>query len=121
MSVRSRKTNRALHILITYTINTGALTTVFAALTLIFWLVSKTTLIYAFFFFILVRLYGCSFMSILNSRDYVRKQLNHQMVNIPSHSSRTAHGSDNETKNFDTVGTLAFAPNNHQISGFSAV
>ncbi|KAJ7649471.1 hypothetical protein DFH06DRAFT_1193256 [Mycena polygramma] len=115
------KTNRALHILITYTINTGALTTVFAVLTLVFWLASKTTLIYAFFFFILVRLYGCSFMSILNSRDYVRKQLNHQMVNIPSNSSRTAHGSDNETKNFDAVGTLAFAPNSHQVSGFSAV
>ncbi|KAJ6550616.1 hypothetical protein DFH09DRAFT_1500754 [Mycena vulgaris] len=116
-------TNRALHILITYTINTGALTTVFAALTLIFWLASKLTLIYAFFFFILVRLYGCSF--ILNSREYVRKQFNHQMVKIPTGStSRMAQGtSDNvETKTFDTVGTLAFANGAHQqASGFGAV
>ncbi|KAJ7087627.1 hypothetical protein B0H15DRAFT_299283 [Mycena belliarum] len=115
------KTNRALHILITYTINTGALTMVFAALTLIFWLASKTTLIYALFFFILVRLYGCSFMSILNSRDYVRKQLNnHQMVTIPSNSTRTAHGSEAETKNIETYGTLAFATPSHP-SGFNAV
>ncbi|KAJ7453161.1 hypothetical protein FB451DRAFT_672514 [Mycena latifolia] len=116
------KTNRALHILISYTINSGALTMVFAALTLIFWLASKLTLIYAFFFFILVRLYACSFMSILNSRDYVRKQLNHQMVNIPSSgASRTAQGTDNETKNYDSLGNIAFAPAGHQASGFSAV
>ncbi|KAJ7044289.1 hypothetical protein C8F04DRAFT_1228656 [Mycena alexandri] len=46
-----------------------------------------STLIYAPFFFVLVRLYTLSFLSILNSRDHVREQLfsiAHAMITIPS-------------------------------------
>ncbi|KAJ7087629.1 hypothetical protein B0H15DRAFT_1022702 [Mycena belliarum] len=57
----------------------------------------------------------------LISRDYVRKQLNnHQMVTTPSNSTRTAHGSEAETKNIETYGTLAFATPSHP-SGLNAV
>jgi hypothetical protein len=64
----------------------------------------------------------------LNSRDHVRKQLNHQMVNIPSsggtdqNNSGTAHLSDGaeEPKGFDTMDSIAFAQN-PQMSGFSGV
>ncbi|KAF7341362.1 hypothetical protein MVEN_01872700 [Mycena venus] len=75
------KTNRAINTLVAYTINTGALTTLFAICGLVTWFTSTLTLIYApfatvlsginglltlfsaRFFFIAVRLYGCSFMS----------------------------------------------------------
>jgi len=107
------RTNRALNILIAYTLNSGALTSICAACTLIFFLASKTTLIYAFFFFILVRLYGLSFMSILNSREYVRKQLGHKMITI-TQSSRTAGSGTAGTQEKD-LDSIAFAQN-HQAS-----
>ncbi|KAJ6584457.1 hypothetical protein B0H19DRAFT_1249424 [Mycena capillaripes] len=108
------RTNRALNTLIYYTVNSGALTSVFAMCTLIFFVVSKTTLIYAFFFFILVRLYGLSF--ILNSREYVRKQLTHELVTIPTHSSPTARTQSSQEKTMDT---LVFAQNQQHASTLS--
>ncbi|KAJ6613738.1 hypothetical protein B0H10DRAFT_2047340 [Mycena sp. CBHHK59/15] len=116
------RTNRALNILIAYTINSGAITTVFAICTLVLFLTSKVTLIYSFFFFILVRLYGCSFMSILNSREYIRKQLNHEMVTIPTNTSRTVQTADHkQTNGLDSLGTVVFARNNQQASTLSTV
>ncbi|KAJ6584477.1 hypothetical protein B0H19DRAFT_1058889 [Mycena capillaripes] len=77
-------------------------------------LVSKKTLVYAFFFFILVRLYGLSFMSILNSREYVRKQFtHHELVTIPTHSSPTAGTQNNQEKSLDS---LVFAQNQQYVS-----
>ncbi|KAJ7913493.1 hypothetical protein B0H13DRAFT_2659575 [Mycena leptocephala] len=106
-------TNRAINLLVLYTVNSGALTMheawLFAICTLATWVTSATTLIYASFFFVLVRLYGLSFMSILNSREYIREQLfatsvGHAMVTIPSYnpngSSLPVH---NDTNGFDKV------------------
>ncbi|ETW79426.1 hypothetical protein HETIRDRAFT_321761, partial [Heterobasidion irregulare TC 32-1] len=90
------RTNRAINLLITYALNTCKLPCtlritissspvissihyihrVFAVTTLITFMALHESLAYAAFFFILVRLYSCSFMSTLNSRSIVRQQLN---------------------------------------------
>jgi len=70
------RTNRAVTLLITYALNTCLLTSMFNTIAIIFWVKSNTTLLYALFYFILIRLYSCSFMSTLNSRENVRKELN---------------------------------------------
>ncbi|EIM84219.1 uncharacterized protein STEHIDRAFT_169981 [Stereum hirsutum FP-91666 SS1] len=69
------KTNRAINLLITYALNTCLLTTLCTLACLISWVTSTNALVYALFYFILVRLYSCSFMSTLNSRQFVRAQL----------------------------------------------
>ncbi|KAJ7235189.1 hypothetical protein C8J57DRAFT_1376279 [Mycena rebaudengoi] len=97
-----RRTNTALNSLILYTINSG-----------LFFLTFTTTLIYAFFFFVASRLYLCSLLSILNSREHVREQLyssrnpDHPMVTIstsnfttPSDNTKTA-ASEDPVRTFD--------------------
>ncbi|KAJ7352298.1 hypothetical protein DFH08DRAFT_1078011 [Mycena albidolilacea] len=82
------KTNKAINLLVTYSVNSGVVTMIFAIASLVTWLTSTTTLIYAPFFFVLVRFYGLSFMSILNSREYIREQMNssHAMLSLPSYA-----------------------------------
>ncbi|KAH9081754.1 hypothetical protein EDB83DRAFT_577812 [Lactarius deliciosus] len=63
-------------VLALYCINTGALTLVFAITCLATFVRFTHTLIYAPFFFALVRLYACAFMAILNSRSRLRTSLN---------------------------------------------
>jgi len=70
-----KKTNRVLNLVVLYVINSGALNLVFATACLITYVKYPKTLIYAPFFFILVRLYPCSFMTILNSRVHIRSRL----------------------------------------------
>ncbi|KAI0297483.1 hypothetical protein B0F90DRAFT_886832 [Multifurca ochricompacta] len=53
----------------------GALTLIFAVSCLVTFARLSRTLIYAPFFFILVRLYSCAFMAILNSRHHLRTTL----------------------------------------------
>ncbi|KAJ7739501.1 hypothetical protein B0H14DRAFT_2990829, partial [Mycena olivaceomarginata] len=96
------KTNRAVNMLIAYMLNSGLLVAIFAVSCLVTFLTSITTLIYGLFFFILIRLYGCSFMSILNSRDSVREQFNtaksdHAMITISTYSNGTSHAQQGET------------------------
>ncbi|KAJ7358014.1 hypothetical protein DFH08DRAFT_932332 [Mycena albidolilacea] len=80
------KTNKAINLIVAYSVNSGVVTMIFAIASLVTWLTSTTTLIYAPFFFVLVRFYGLSFMSILNSREYIREQMNssHAMLSLPS-------------------------------------
>ncbi|KAJ7879820.1 hypothetical protein B0H13DRAFT_1892090 [Mycena leptocephala] len=80
------KTNRAINLLVSYIVNSGAATMLFAIGSLVAWVTSTTTLIYGPFFFVLVRI-GLIFS--LNSRDYVREQMvssnsSHGMHTIPS-------------------------------------
>ncbi|KAH9068353.1 hypothetical protein EDB83DRAFT_2551315 [Lactarius deliciosus] len=63
-------------VLALYCINSGALTLVFAIIGLATFVRFTHTLIFAPFFFILVRLYPCAFMAILNSRSNLRTSLN---------------------------------------------
>ncbi|KAJ7840259.1 hypothetical protein B0H13DRAFT_2101070 [Mycena leptocephala] len=68
----------------------GAIAMVFAICDLAAFVASPSTLIHEPFYFVLVRLYTLSFMSILNSRDHVREKLfssSHAMVTIPFQSS----------------------------------
>ncbi|EJD50429.1 hypothetical protein AURDEDRAFT_182376 [Auricularia subglabra TFB-10046 SS5] len=96
-------TNRAINLLVTYTLNTGLLTTVFAILTLaMFVKTGETTFLYTPFFFILARLYSCAFMSTLNSRNRVRNAMStrnapdsYVLSNIgQGTNSSTARGTD---------------------------
>ncbi|KAK6969045.1 hypothetical protein R3P38DRAFT_804484 [Favolaschia claudopus] len=85
-------TNKALNTLITYSVSSGALTTVFTVGELVAEATSPSTLYEAPFAFIRIRLHCLSFMSILNSRDHVRSQLHaddHTMITIPSSDCMT--------------------------------
>ncbi|KAK0206278.1 hypothetical protein DFS33DRAFT_1381396 [Desarmillaria ectypa] len=55
-----------------YMVNTGALTTAMAIATVIGWAVTPDELIDITFYVVMVRLYPCSFLAILNSRSYLR-------------------------------------------------
>ncbi|KAJ7495300.1 hypothetical protein FB451DRAFT_1213790 [Mycena latifolia] len=109
-----RKTDQALKTLTTYVVNSGLLVMIFAICCLATFITSTTSLIYGLFFFILVRLYGCSFMSILNSREYVRDQLyatntDHAMVTIPSYSGGSSNpGQSQATKHMEESATGYF-------------
>ncbi|TFY82863.1 hypothetical protein EWM64_g1145 [Hericium alpestre] len=67
-----RRTQRMVTVLMTYALNTGLLTTTCNIACLISLVVSQGTFIFMVFFFVYVKLYSCSFMAILNSRDYIR-------------------------------------------------
>ncbi|KAK7012988.1 hypothetical protein R3P38DRAFT_2788966 [Favolaschia claudopus] len=87
-----QKTNKAINMLVTYSLSTGALTCVFALGDVIAAAAAPANLDQVPFFFILIRLHALSFMSILNSREHVREQLyagGHAMVTIPSYPPAT--------------------------------
>jgi len=70
-----KRSNRVLNLVVLYIINSGALNLIFAVACLTTYVKYPKTLIYAPFFFILIRLYSCSFMTILNSRVHLRSKL----------------------------------------------
>ncbi|KAH8990079.1 hypothetical protein EDB92DRAFT_2104130 [Lactarius akahatsu] len=67
-------------VLALYCVNSGALTLVFSITCLATFMRFSHTLIYAPFFFVLVRLYACAFMAVLNSRSRLRTSLNAEVV-----------------------------------------
>ncbi|KAH9064953.1 hypothetical protein EDB87DRAFT_1755990 [Lactarius vividus] len=73
-----RRTNEVLNLLAIYAINCGTLTLVFAISNGISLVKYPDALIYTPSFFIMIRLYFCAFMSILNSRDNLRETLDGQ-------------------------------------------
>ncbi|KAH9045813.1 hypothetical protein EDB84DRAFT_1674369 [Lactarius hengduanensis] len=73
-----RRTNEVLNLLAIYAINCGTLTLVFAISSGISLVKYPDALIYTPSFFIMIRLYFCAFMSILNSRDNLRETLDRQ-------------------------------------------
>ncbi|KAN0138650.1 hypothetical protein V8E53_003638 [Lactarius tabidus] len=70
-----RRANTVLNLLATYAINCGTLNLVFAISCLTLLTTSRSTFLYPPSFFIMVRLYFCAFMSILNSRDNLSETL----------------------------------------------
>lgn len=70
-----RRTNTVLNLLAIYAINCGILNLVFAISCVALLAKYRNALIYAPSFFIMIRLYFCAFMSILNSRDNLRETL----------------------------------------------
>ncbi|KAF8130920.1 hypothetical protein K438DRAFT_1999175 [Mycena galopus ATCC 62051] len=69
------RTSKVINLLVAYSLRSGTITMIFAICDLVALSAASSTLIYAPFFFILIRFYGLSFMSILNSRGHVREQL----------------------------------------------
>ncbi|KAN0130233.1 hypothetical protein V8E53_011990 [Lactarius tabidus] len=76
----SRSTNNVLNLLAIYAINYGTLNLVFTLSDIILLVVCQNTLIYLVPAFIVVRLYFCSFMAILNTRDNLRATLDRQEI-----------------------------------------
>ncbi|KAH9171009.1 hypothetical protein EDB89DRAFT_1974645 [Lactarius sanguifluus] len=105
-------------VLALYCINSGALTLVFSITCLATFMRFSHTLIYAPSFFVLVRLYACAFMAVLNSRRRLRTSLNAEVVkgtaisfshgtSIPSHvggSDVTSAGTGTSASNADAIG-----------------
>lgn len=82
-----KRTIAATTTLALYFITSGAFTLVLSIANLIFFIRFSGTLIYTPFYFVLVRTYFCSFMTILNSRDRIRNKLaadaeNGMLINI---------------------------------------
>ncbi|KAJ6488159.1 hypothetical protein C8R47DRAFT_1320543 [Mycena vitilis] len=90
-------TNRAINLLVSCFVSSGALTMVFAICSLVT-LLAMNTMIYTPFFLVTVRLYALSFMTILNCREHVRERLfsSQAMVTLPPALSNIAR-STNET------------------------
>jgi hypothetical protein len=70
-----RRTDNVLKLLAIYSINCGALNLVFAISCLALLAKYRNALLYMPSFFIMIRLYFCSFMAMLNSRDNLRETL----------------------------------------------
>ncbi|KAN0132713.1 hypothetical protein V8E53_009384 [Lactarius tabidus] len=70
-----RRTNNVLNLLAIYAINCGTLSLVFAISCVALLAKYQNVLIYTPSLFIMIRLYVCAFMSILNSRDNLRETL----------------------------------------------
>ncbi|KAH8977198.1 hypothetical protein EDB92DRAFT_842595 [Lactarius akahatsu] len=88
-------------VLVLYCISSGALTLVFAIACLATIVRFTYTLIYVLLFFVLVRLYACAFMAVLNSRSRLRTSLNAEVekgtiISFYHGTSTTSHvgGSD---------------------------
>ncbi|KAJ7929552.1 hypothetical protein B0H13DRAFT_2539638 [Mycena leptocephala] len=92
-----QKTNKAINLLVAYSLNSGALTSVFAICDLAILVALPSTIIFAAFFFILVRRSVIS----LNSRDHVRDELfstSHAMITIPSYNPNPTLTADTENR-----------------------
>jgi hypothetical protein len=76
----NRSSNSVLNLLAIYAINYGTLNLVFTLSGIILLVTYQDTLIYLVPSFIVIRLYFCAFMAILNSRDNLRARLNRQEI-----------------------------------------
>jgi len=72
---RVRRTNDVLNLLAIYAINCGILNLIFSISGIILVVRDRDSLIYTVPSYIMIRLYFCAFMSILNTRDYLRETL----------------------------------------------
>ncbi|KAF8266412.1 hypothetical protein EI94DRAFT_1733129 [Lactarius quietus] len=79
-----RRTNTVLNLLTIYTVNCGILNLAFFVPSMILLYVYPDELIFTPTSFIMVRLYFCSFMSILNTRDNLREMLDGPDVVVAS-------------------------------------
>ncbi|KAI0729747.1 hypothetical protein C8Q72DRAFT_299977 [Fomitopsis betulina] len=78
-------TNRTINRLVAYALNTCLFTTILSLVTLIMIPFFSETMIYSVLYFVLVRLYTCTLLSTLNSRDIIKQALEgHNLVKFPS-------------------------------------
>lgn len=105
-------------VLALYCINSGALTLVFAIACLATFVRYSHTLIYAPFFFVLVRLYACAFMAVLNSRDRLRTSLEAD-AQVEKGTMIVFHGTSTVSHigDLDVASTSTSAPNTDAVGG----
>ncbi|KAF8187610.1 hypothetical protein K438DRAFT_1972750 [Mycena galopus ATCC 62051] len=95
------RTNKIINLLVLYSVNSGAITMLLAIACLVAWAASNTTLIEGLFFWLLVRFYALSFMSILNSREHIREQMDEPsrgILTFPSFATSTTEQTAPEAK-----------------------
>jgi len=90
---RVRRTNNVLNLLAIYAVNCGVLNLIFSISGIIMVVRNRKSLIYIVPSYIVIRLYFCSFMSILNSRDYLRETLDGSEVVMSTLTQITPPGS----------------------------
>ncbi|KAI0729742.1 hypothetical protein C8Q72DRAFT_912676 [Fomitopsis betulina] len=114
-------TNHAIHLIVMYALNTCILNTydvsqcaltlkltspqrstrVLALATLVTFIVYTQTTIYTAFWFLLIRVYTCSMLSTLNSRENIRQVLDSQdLLSFPSMELRRKKGPDSMIPNW---------------------
>ncbi|KAJ6472456.1 hypothetical protein C8R45DRAFT_1103905 [Mycena sanguinolenta] len=100
-----RRTNRAINTLVAFFVRSGVLNLIFAICSMV---TTRRLSIPSFndsalivnterFIFVLGRLYGCSFLSLLNSRDHIREQMSdisHATLSFPASGYRSGAGTD---------------------------
>ncbi|VDB86874.1 unnamed protein product [Peniophora sp. CBMAI 1063] len=84
-------TNRIIHLLIKYTINTCLLEALCTVPCLAIWITKPDTLVYTPFYFLLIRLYSCSLLCSLNNRDHLR-DMSERMEPAVVSTFQAAHG-----------------------------
>ncbi|KAI0316910.1 hypothetical protein OF83DRAFT_201820 [Amylostereum chailletii] len=103
------RTSRAIRLLIIYTMNTCFLTTMCTFACLVSWLASTSTLIYAPFFFVLVRLYSCSLMTTLNTRATVRQKLSEGgVISLSAFKATSGPSAEQTSETATTTGGQAY-------------
>ncbi|KAI0729704.1 hypothetical protein C8Q72DRAFT_297017 [Fomitopsis betulina] len=95
------RTNKAVNLIMAYALSTCILALVFSVICLITFALS-TSLVYATMYSILVRIYPCSFLSTLNSRDNIRRAFDAE-ITCPGLQSMVLH-SDNHDKDLGSSG-----------------
>ncbi|KAF5389732.1 hypothetical protein D9757_006066 [Collybiopsis confluens] len=92
-----QQTNMVINKLIVYSINTGALTSFCAILTLILAKTMPTNFIYGAFYYLIARLYINSMLATLNARSSLAKNLGSVVVGGSSAKSPNRSGQSNDT------------------------
>jgi len=109
------RTDSLITTLMTYTINTGLITSILATLTLIFFIIVPTTsLIWQAFFWVSGKCYVNSLLAMLNSRDYLRERSNN--VDSNDFSLTPARASSLRFKPRPQPGPTAVTVNVHQAT-----
>ncbi|KAJ6590662.1 hypothetical protein DFH09DRAFT_1423567 [Mycena vulgaris] len=107
--------NQTINSLMRYSLNTGAVTTVFAIATAITFVTNETSLVYGAFFFVLSRMHSCSFLAVRNTRHHLREKMNTDVELFPS--SRPAYPSTIAFASSGGTRTAGTDSNAHGTSG----
>jgi len=92
-----RQTDSLVNILMVYTVNTGLLTSIVAAISLILYTVTPHNYIFLALYFNMSKLYLNALLATLNARSNLRNQMNGAIATIPL-SGIAEPGSDNSSK-----------------------
>jgi len=110
-----RKTNSTIMTLMTFSINSGLLTSILATLSLIFFVLdSNTSLVWEGFAWTLCKCYVNSLLAMLNSRDYIRDR-SHNTTSNDTYALSSVRQSKAQYKS-DKTGSTTVTINVHQAT-----